>query len=130
MVAFAYRCCVVTCIWFGFNSIIVFHTHLYELMFEFADTPIVKDNKLRSRVTCQPGVMDVADLFVASTISNQPVLIAGSIIVSSSREYIFACFLIVNGPTISTLTMTQGSDSAILGGSSPYFLRVCLFFVI
>jgi hypothetical protein len=30
-------------------------THLFELTFEFA--PIVRDNKLRSRVTCQPGVM-------------------------------------------------------------------------
>jgi hypothetical protein len=30
--------------------------------------------------------MDVADLFVALTISNQPVLITGSIIVSASRE--------------------------------------------
>jgi hypothetical protein len=30
--------------------------------------------------------MDVADLFVASTIPNQPVFDAGSIIVSASRE--------------------------------------------
>jgi hypothetical protein len=39
--------------------------------------------------------MDVADLFVASIISNQPV--AGSIIVSASREYVLAGVLIVNG---------------------------------
>jgi hypothetical protein len=39
--------------------------------------------------------MDVADLFVALTISNQPV--AGSIIVSESREYILANVLFVNG---------------------------------
>jgi hypothetical protein len=39
--------------------------------------------------------MDVADLFVASTISNQPV--AGSIIVIASRECILAVVLIVNG---------------------------------
>jgi hypothetical protein len=39
--------------------------------------------------------MDVADLFVALTISNQPV--AGSIIVSARREYVFAGVLIVNG---------------------------------
>jgi hypothetical protein len=35
-----------------------------------------------------------------------------------------------NGPTRSTQTMTQGSDSANLGGSSPYFLRVFSFIVI
>jgi hypothetical protein len=39
--------------------------------------------------------MDVADLFVASTISNQAV--AGSIIVSASRECVLAGVLIVNG---------------------------------
>jgi hypothetical protein len=63
--------------------------------------------------------MDVADLFVASTISKQPM--AGSMIVNASRECVLAGVLIVNGPTRSTQTMTQGSDSAILGGSSPYF---------
>jgi hypothetical protein len=59
--------------------------------------------------------MDIADLFVALKISNQPVLIAGSIIVSASRECVLAGVLIVNGsgPTRSTQTMTQGSDSAI-----------------
>jgi hypothetical protein len=31
--------------------------------------------------------MDVADLFVALTISNQPVMIAVSMIVSANREY-------------------------------------------
>jgi hypothetical protein len=49
MIAFAYDWYVVTCSWFGFNAIIVLYTHLFELTFEFA--PIVKDNKLRSRVT-------------------------------------------------------------------------------
>jgi hypothetical protein len=39
--------------------------------------------------------MDVADLFVASKISNQPV--AGSITVSASRECVLAGVLIVNG---------------------------------
>jgi hypothetical protein len=39
--------------------------------------------------------MDVADLFVALIISNQPV--AGSIIVSASRECVLAGVLIVNG---------------------------------
>jgi hypothetical protein len=75
---------VVTCSCFGFNAIIV--THLFELTFEFSHVPIVKEKKLRLRVTCQPGVMkqnldgyNVADLFVDLTVSNQPVLIAGSL---------------------------------------------------
>jgi hypothetical protein len=55
MISFACVLLVVTCRWFGFNAIIV--THLLELTFEFAITPIVKENKLRSRVMCQPGVM-------------------------------------------------------------------------
>jgi hypothetical protein len=38
--------------------------------------------------------MDVADLFVTSTISNQPV--AGSIIVSASRECVLAGVFILN----------------------------------
>jgi hypothetical protein len=38
--------------------------------------------------------MDVADLFVTSTILNQPV--AGSIIVSARREYVLAGVLILN----------------------------------
>jgi hypothetical protein len=53
MIAFACGLMVVICSWFGFNAIIV--TNLRELTFEFA--PIVKDNKLRSWVTCQPDVM-------------------------------------------------------------------------
>jgi hypothetical protein len=57
MIAIACVVLVVTGSWFGFNAIIALHTHLFELTFEF--DPIVKDkdNKLRSRVTCQPGVM-------------------------------------------------------------------------
>jgi hypothetical protein len=39
--------------------------------------------------------MDYADLFVASTISNQPV--AGSIIVSANKDCILAGVLIVHG---------------------------------
>jgi hypothetical protein len=79
MIAFACVMFVVTCSWFGVNTIIVLNTHLLEFTFEFALISIVKDNKLRSRVTCQPGVMkkswmDVADLFVALAISNQPVV--------------------------------------------------------
>jgi hypothetical protein len=43
--------------WIGFDAIIV--TRLFELTLELADTSIVKDNKLRSRIMCQPltGVM-------------------------------------------------------------------------
>jgi hypothetical protein len=57
MIAFAYGLMVVTYSWFGFNAIIVLHTHLFELTFEFANIPILNDNKLRSRVMCQPGVI-------------------------------------------------------------------------
>jgi hypothetical protein len=42
MIAFACGCFVVTCSWFDFNAIIVLHTHLFEVMFEFAPTLIVK----------------------------------------------------------------------------------------
>jgi hypothetical protein len=119
MIAFAYGLLVVICSWFGFNSIAVLHTHLFEFTFEFAYIPIVKDNKLRSWVTCQPGVMkqnlvDLTDLFVALIISNQPV--AGCIIVSASRECVLAGVLIVNGSTRSTHTITQG-----------YSVRFCCF---
>jgi hypothetical protein len=55
MIAFACVLMVVTCSWFGLNAMFV--TYLYELTFELAHTPIVKDNKLRLRVTCQLGVM-------------------------------------------------------------------------
>jgi hypothetical protein len=53
MIAFACELYIVTCSWFGFNAIIVFQTNLFELTFEFASFSIVKDNRLRSRVTCQ-----------------------------------------------------------------------------
>jgi hypothetical protein len=55
MIAFSCGLMVVTCSWFGFSAIIV--THLFELKFEFTHNPIVKGNKLKSRLTCQPGVM-------------------------------------------------------------------------
>jgi hypothetical protein len=57
MIAFACVYIVVTCSWFGLNAIIVLFKNLFELTFESAYTPIIKYNKLRSRVTCQPGVM-------------------------------------------------------------------------
>jgi hypothetical protein len=51
--------------------------------------------------------MDVADLFVALTISNQPV--AGSIILTASRDYVMAGVLIINGMVPpDPQTMTQG----------------------
>jgi hypothetical protein len=65
--------------------------------------------------------MAVADLLVASTISNQPV--AGSIIVRASKECVLDGVFTVKGPTKSTQPMTQGSDSAPLEGNNPYFLR-------
>jgi hypothetical protein len=40
--------------------------------------------------------MDVADLFVALTDSNQQLVFSGSIIVSASKEFVLAGFLIVN----------------------------------
>jgi hypothetical protein len=40
--------------------------------------------------------MDVADLFVALTISNQQMLIAGYIVMIASRECILASVLVVN----------------------------------
>jgi hypothetical protein len=60
--------------------------------------------------------MDVADMFVALTSSNQPLLNAGSFIVSASIECVLVGVLIVNGPTRSTHTMTQG-----------YSVRFCYF---
>jgi hypothetical protein len=65
---------VVTCSWFGFNAIIVLYTHLLELTFEFTCISIVKDNELRLWVLWNKSWMNVADLFVFLTISNQPVL--------------------------------------------------------
>jgi hypothetical protein len=49
MIAFSYGLIVVTCFWFVFNAIIV--AHLFELTFEFYLITIVKDNKLKLRVT-------------------------------------------------------------------------------
>jgi hypothetical protein len=76
--------------------------------------------------------MDVADLFVALTISNQPV--AGSIILSARKECVLADFLILNelDPPDPHKPRPRDtvSDSAILGGSSPYFLILSSLFVI
>jgi hypothetical protein len=101
MIAFSCIMLILTC-WFGFFTIIILQKHFFEIKFELVDTLIVIDNKLRLRVPCQPGVMKqswmyVADLFIALTISNQPVLIAGSIIVIASKECVLAGILIANG---------------------------------
>jgi hypothetical protein len=74
MIAFACELMVVTYSWFGFNVIVIFHTKFFKLTFKYSH--IFKDNKLRSLITCQPGAtrkiwVDVADLFVTLTISNE-----------------------------------------------------------
>jgi hypothetical protein len=106
MIAFACGCFVVTCSWFGFNAIIVLHTHLFEVTFEFAPTPIVKDNKLRLRVTCQPGVME-------------QILDGGGWLICG-----FDLILMDPPDPHRPWTRNSMSDSAIFGGSSPYFLHV------
>jgi hypothetical protein len=55
MIAFACGWFVVACSWFGFNAIIVIIFLNSRLNLPLYS--IVKDNNLRSRVTCQPGVM-------------------------------------------------------------------------
>jgi hypothetical protein len=60
--------------------------------------------------------MDVADLFVASTISNQPV--AGSIIVSASKEYVLAGVLIVNRPLDPHIPWPKGQILPFWVGSA------------
>jgi hypothetical protein len=95
---------------------------LFEFKFEFTDVSIVKDNKLRLQVTCLPtnkvlenkSWKDFADFFVVLTISNQAV--AGSIIMSANRDCVLDGVLIVNVPTRSTQSMTQG-----------YNVRFCYF---
>jgi hypothetical protein len=139
MIAFACAWMVVICSWFGLNAIIVLHTHLFELTFEFSSFPIVKDNKLRSRVTCQPGVMkqilDGCCWLICGFDNFKP---------NSDDCWIYHCeckqrvcfgwFLIVNGlippdPYIPWPRHTV-SDLAILGGRSPFFLRWFSFLVI
>jgi hypothetical protein len=70
--------------------------------------------------------MNVADLFVSSIISKQPV--AGSIVVSTSRECVLSGVLIVNEvvPPDPHKSWPRDcvSDHAILDESSPYFLLV------
>jgi hypothetical protein len=55
IIAFACGWYDMTCSWFVYHAIIILYRHLFELTFEFGCFPIVKDNKLRLRVTtCQP----------------------------------------------------------------------------
>jgi hypothetical protein len=118
MIAFACGWLVVTCSWFGFNAIIV--THLFELTFEFA--PIVKDNKLRLRVMCQPGVMKQilggCCWLICGFDNFKPT--SGWIYNCECKQRkgqcVFAGVLIVNEPNRSTQTMTQG-----------YTVRFCYF---
>jgi hypothetical protein len=114
MIVFTCGLLVVTCSWFGFNAIIV--TYLFELTFEFASTPINEDNKLRLWVTCQPGVMkqilDGCCSLIRGFNNFKPTSVDFWIYHFDCkqiiREFVLAGVLIVNGPTRSTQTMTQG----------------------
>jgi hypothetical protein len=99
-----------------FGNIAIVIVHFLELTFKF--TSIVKDNKLRTGITRQPVVMKrVLEwygrfrycLWQSQTILWLYLLKWG---LEESLSWV-----------VSTQTMTQGSDSAILGGSKPYFLR-------
>jgi hypothetical protein len=74
--------------------------------------------------------VDVGDIFVSSTISNQPVVHCW-IYHCECKMWVFLYVIcIVNGSTRSTQTMTQRSDSIVLDGSGPYFLHTGFSFVI
>jgi hypothetical protein len=69
--------------------------------------------------------MDVAGSFVTLTISNQPEIYFWVNHFESKEikiKCVLAGVLVVNGPTRSTQTLTQGSDSTILGVSSTFFV--------
>jgi hypothetical protein len=102
MIGIACEKYVVTCTWFNFNAIIVKYRLLFELTFEFSLIHIIKNDRLRSRVTCryQPGVRKQIPNGCCWHISgfndfNLP--LAWSIIVSARRECVLAGVLIVNG---------------------------------
>jgi hypothetical protein len=123
----AFTCGFVTGCWFGFDVIIVLHTHLLGLTFEFA--PIVKDNKLRSRVTFQSGVMkQILDegwwLICGFKNLIQPVV--------HWWIYDYECKKTVSFGWCRYCKWTYKtiSDSVVLGGSFPYFLRLFSIFVI
>jgi hypothetical protein len=95
--------------WFGFTAIILI-SHIC-LKSRLNSAPLFKTKiEVAGNVPTRfyernPGWMLLTYLWLF-TISNQSVLIAGSIILSASREYALAGVLIVNGPTRSTKTMT------------------------
>jgi hypothetical protein len=79
--------------------------------------------------------MDVTDLFVASTISNQHVMyfwVYNCDCKQGSIECILHGVIIINGLTKSTQIMIQGSyvRFCYFGWENPYFLFVRFFFVI
>jgi hypothetical protein len=133
MIAYACRLMVVTCSWFGFNGIIV--THLLKLTFEFPYIFIVKDSKLRLRVTFQPGVMkqilDVCWWLICgfdNFQTSQRWFLDLSLWVQAESVFWLVSFLIVNGPTRSTQTMTQGYSVRFcyFGWEQPIFLTLLL----
>jgi hypothetical protein len=131
MIAFACGWYVVTCSWFGFNAIII--THLLELTFKYAYFPNVKENELRSRVTCQPGVMK-------QILDGCYCLICGFDNFKPTSAWIFHCdckkrvfigccpYCKWSGPTRSTQTMSQGSNVRFcyFGWEQPIFLAIRL----
>jgi hypothetical protein len=86
---------VVTSIRFGFNAMIVLHAHLSKFTFEFSSALFVKVNKSRFQVK---SWMDVVELFVDLTISNNHVLITKSILVSTSRVVFWMVLLLLMDP--------------------------------
>jgi hypothetical protein len=81
MIAIACDLLVVTCIWFGFNAIIV--THLFELTFEFAHNPIDVVGSVPTRCyETNPGWMLLTYLWLRQFQTNQWLDL---IIVSASR---------------------------------------------
>jgi hypothetical protein len=125
---------VVTFSCFSFNAIIVIH--LLELTFEFSHTPSFNDNKFRSRVTWQPGVikqiLDGCCWLICDFDNFKPtsdVLLDLLLWVQAESVFWLVSLLWMDPPDPhKPWHRDTMSDSAILGGSSPYFLRS--FFVI
>jgi hypothetical protein len=107
--------------WFGHDAIIV--AYLLKLTFEF--TSIVKGNKLRTRVLRQPAVMElILNRGSQSIIGfNNLKPSCGWIYHSECKQRVLSGVFIVKGPARSAQTMNQRSDSAVLEGGKPYFLR-------
>jgi hypothetical protein len=126
---------VVICSWFEFNFITI--THLFELKFEFACSPIVNHNKLRLQITCQPGVikqiLDECCWFICGFDSFKPtcgVLLVLSLWVKTESVFFMVSLLEMEGTHQMHTYHDPGSDSNILGGSSPFFLRLCWLIII